>query len=178
MLDRSLFLNPTFFISAMISFGSTYGVKTFSQLSTGNVGLFVFELTLYLTVIAVGLSGNITCITSLYLFSNLTNRLMEANLKAFLGSVVGMIATNVGVLLYALSTKSWNSVCIGLMMIAYMLVVFVIPPTLWVKVTKNLSQQCTTPWFHKPKWKYARFTLYSGMIILGLIGIHDMFEIS
>lgn len=178
MLDKSLFLNPTFFISTSIALGSAFGIQTFSNIDTGNVGKFTLELTLYITTIATGIAGGITCITTLAPLSSLAEKIMTSSLKAFLGSVFGMIATALGLLIYALYSQSWDSVKIGSIIILYMVVVFAIPPMLWVKMTKDFAKEHANNWYYKPKWKIARLTLYSGMILLGCIGIHGMFVVS
>lgn len=178
MLDRSLFLNPTFLISAIVALGSASGIQAFTLVDSGNIGKFTFELTLYLTVITTGIAGSISCIATLVPLSTFADKLMTASLKAFLGSVFGMIATTFGLLIYALYNQSWDSVKVGSLIIVYMMVVFVVPPTLWVKTTKDFTKEYINNWYYKPKWKVACLTLYSGMIFLGSVGVHDMFMVS
>ncbi|ENQ1533216.1 hypothetical protein ACEOHI_004603 [Vibrio parahaemolyticus] len=178
MLDKNLFLNPIFIISASISLGSALGIQTFSDIDSGNVGKFTFELMLYITTITTGIAGSIACITNLTPISSLAEKIMTSSLKAFLGSVFGMIATAFGLLIYAFYSQSWESIKIGSIIILYIVVVFAIPPTLWVKTTKEFAKEYANNWYHKPKWKITRLTLYSGMILLGFMGVHGMFVVS
>lgn len=174
MLDRKLFLTPTFFIGALIAFGATQGLKSFMKIDSGNANQIMLELTLCWMVVTIGAAGCIACVAKRNKLNILSFELMDTNLAAYLGSVSSILATTVGLIVSAIISQEWEAVKIGTLIFSYTFLLFAVQPVIWTRFTKSFIHQRTTAMFNQPKMMVAHFTLFSGLMFLGSLGLHEV----
>ncbi|OOE41689.1 hypothetical protein BZG00_01595 [Salinivibrio kushneri] len=174
MLDKKLFLSPTFFIGALIAFGATQGIKSFINIDSGNANQFMLELTLCWMLFTIGAAGCTACVAKRNKLNTLSFELMDTNLAAYLGSVSSILATTVGLIVSATISQEWEAVKVGTLIFSHIFLLFAIQPVIWTKITKRFIHQRTTAMFNQPKMMLAHFTFFSGLICLGSLGFHEI----
>lgn len=178
MLNKKLFLNPTFFISAFISFGATQGIKSFMKIDSGNANQIMLELMLYWMIVTIGAAGCMACVAKRNKLNTSSFELMDTNLAAYLGCVSSILAPTVGLVISALISQSWEAAKIGALIFSYAFLLFAVQPVLWTKLTKSFIHQRTTAMFNQPKMMVANFTLFASLIFLGTLGFHEIILIA
>lgn len=174
MLDKKLFLSPTFFIGALIAFGATQGIKSFTQVDSGNAGQIMLELTLCWMITAIGVAGCLACVAKRNKLNTMSFKLMDTNLAAYLGNVSSILATTIGLIVSAIYSLEWEAVKIGSLIFGYTFLLFAVQPVIWTRLTKDFIRHRTTAMFNQPKMMAAHFTLFLGLIFLGALGFLEI----